>query len=68
MRAKNDQPVQEEGNKQRIAVDGLRYVNPHFTIPGVPARDLSAEEAAVYRTYIDEAQANSRVTIYEENF
>ena len=44
----------------------LRYVNPHYTIGGVPARDLTADEAAKHGATIAAAQAASRVVIYQE--
>ena len=44
----------------------LRYVNPHYTIGGVPARDLTAEEAHKHRARIAAAQAASGVVIYRE--
>ena len=54
--------VQEQGQEQKP----LRYVNPHYTIPGVPARDLTAEEAARHGATIAAVQAASRLVVYQE--
>lgn len=45
----------------------LRYVNPNYTIVGVPGRDLSADEARRYGARIAAAQACSGVVIYQES-
>lgn len=44
----------------------LRYINPNYTIPGVPSRDLTVTEAQRLIGRITEAQTNSRVIIYQE--
>lgn len=44
----------------------LRYVNANYVITGVPARDLSADEARVYGATVAAVQAASGVIIYEE--
>ena len=44
----------------------LRYVNAHYTIVGVPARDLSADEARRYGAKIAAVQAASSIMIYQE--
>lgn len=44
----------------------LRYVNPNYVITGVPARDLTADEARRFGPLIEAAQAAAGVLIYGE--
>lgn len=43
-----------------LPTGALRYVGGGAYLPHVPARDLSAEEAAQHRNVIEEAQANGQ--------
>lgn len=43
----------------------LKYVGAGTYIHGVPARDLTEEEAAQYGALIREQEAAARVTLYE---
>ena len=54
------------GEQAGVQVRPLRYVNTNYVITGVPARDLSADEAAKYGPTIAAAQAAGRVVIYQE--
>lgn len=47
----------------RKQVTGLRYVGQEFIV-GVPARDLTAEEAALYAAQINENEAATGRALY----
>ena len=51
----------EEG---RETGPGLRYVGDGEWIPGVPARDLTAEEAEAHRERIEACERNTGRTLY----
>jgi hypothetical protein len=43
---------------------GLRYLGRGEFIPGVPARDLTADEAAQFRAVVDEHRRNTGRELY----
>lgn len=45
---------------------GLRYIGDGEYIPGVPARDLTVEEAALYATRIGASEAATGRILYQE--
>jgi len=52
--------------KRQPTAGGMRYVGDGSHIHGIPARNLSAEEAGRYRETILESQLATGVTLYEE--
>lgn len=63
---KNQPAAQQEEEGTVQTAKPMRYADPNYTIPGVPARDLSAEEAARFAARIQEVQTNCNLVIYEE--
>lgn len=53
--------------KAKRELAGMKYVGDAW-IPGVPARDLNAEEAARYVDRIRESERASHKTLYEPIF
>jgi len=53
-----------KGQKEQPAAEGLRYIGDGEWIPGVPARDLSAEEAAEFGERIAACEGNTGRTLY----